>query len=426
MTDLNQNLTVTDIITQIKSLLEGEFRQVRIVGEVSNLTSSTSGHYYFTLSDKNSSLGCALFRMDAYRNPLIKKMKNGDKILCLGSIGVYGKRGTFQLLVKRIAPLGKGNLKEEFEKLKMKLASEGLFDLEIKKKIPTLPQRIALITAPSGAAIHDFLNIYNRRSFGGHLLISPALVQGENAPQSIICSLKRIITYSNKYPIDVIVVMRGGGSLEDLWAFNDEKLAREIFNCPIPVVSAVGHQVDFSISDFVSDLRCETPSAAAEILSAKQLEFKENLENSKKNMMGNIEYMLSRYQRKLEEGNPRLNLMHLQNTILTYHKRVASCNIINRLYELTRIHEKHIELDDSLTNMRRVVDNKINSLNVKQDQLIGMLEALNPQKVLGRGYSYLRTRERKVINSLGSFDQLSKDEQFDIHFYDGVGVGKKL
>ena len=274
--------SVSEVIFNIKRLLEGEFRTVSVEGEISNLSHSSSGHWYLTLSDSDSSLSAAVFKMDALRNPLMKSLKNGDKVICSGSIGVYNKRGTFQLIVKRISPVGKGDLKEQFEMLKRKLAAEGLFDPQIKKEIPTLPNRIAVITAKGAAALQDFLNIIDRRTQWYDILLSPALVQGDAAPASLRKALFNVIKYSMDAPedkkIDVIVFTRGGGSMEDLWAFNDEGLAWDIFNCPIPVISAVGHQVDTTICDMVSDLRCETPSAAAEVLSSAQAEIKETLD----------------------------------------------------------------------------------------------------------------------------------------------------
>lgn len=261
--------SVSDLVSSIKECLEEEFHEVMVQGEVTNLSPSSAGHWYFTLSDENASLSCALFKGDALRNPLIRNLKNGDKIILSGPLSVYLKKGSFQMLVRRLVPAGEGQLKLQFERLKAKLSEEGLFDLERKKKLPLFPKRIAVITAEHGAALQDFINVMKRRTLWLNLVIIPALVQGEGAPKSLIQALEKA---EGLRDIDVIVLTRGGGSLEDLWAFNDENLIRRIHHCPIPVISAVGHQVDFTLCDYVADHRSETPTAAAETLSQPQTE----------------------------------------------------------------------------------------------------------------------------------------------------------
>ena len=251
-------LAVSEAVNLIKRSLESEFFDLTIVGEVSNFTSSAAGHFYFTLSDKDASLSCAMFKMDAMRNPIIRKIRNGEKVYLRGPISVYAKRGTFQLLGKKILKYGQGDLKAQFEFLKEKLRSQGFFDLENKKEIPRFPKKIAVVTAKQGAALQDFLNVMKRRSLSYDILICPALVQGDAAPASIIKALNVI---SSRSDIDLIVITRGGGSMEDLWAFNNEELVKCIYNLKAPVISAIGHQVDFTLSDFVADMRCETPTA---------------------------------------------------------------------------------------------------------------------------------------------------------------------
>ena len=303
-----KTLTVSEAVLSVKNVLEKEIGHLLIQGEVTNLSSSGAGHYYFSLSDSDSILSAALFRMDAYRNPSLKNLKAGDKVVCYGRINVYPKKGTFQLIVNRINPVGKGELKEKFERLKMKLSREGLFDVDKKKPIPRFPKKIGLITSREGAAIQDFLKVYKRRSLWGHLIVSPALVQGEKAPLSLRKALEKLIRYDFSLPeserFDAIILTRGGGSLEDLWAFNDEALAWDIFNCPIPIISAVGHEVDFTISDFVSDFRCETPSTAAELLSEGQTQIKRQLMYFSKSLLSAIESKLINLKRKTEKASP--------------------------------------------------------------------------------------------------------------------------
>ena len=315
---------VSQVISEIKSLLESEFTNVSIEGEVTNLSLSSSGHWYFTLSDKNASISAALFKMDALRNPMIKKIKDGEKVLLIGDINVYPKRGTFQVIVKKITPLGEGDLKEQFEKLKKRLASEGLFDLERKKAIPALPKRVAIITALRGAALQDFINIYKRRSIWMDLVVIPTLVQGDDAPRSLRASLHSIIKYSLEAPpekkIDIIVLARGGGSVEDLWAFNDEGLAWDLFNCPIPTVSAIGHEVDFSIADYVCDLRAETPSAAAEVITHQQTLIKDKMRTLKVRLLSLIEIKISRFNNRLKHAHPHTILNIIWGRINEYQK----------------------------------------------------------------------------------------------------------
>lgn len=420
---------VSQVILEIKNLLETEFRDVLIEGEVTNLSLSSSGHWYFTLSDKDSSISAALFKMDALRNIHIKKIKNGDKVVVSGDINVYPKRGTFQIIVKKIIPVGIGDLKEQFEKLKRKLANEGLFDLDRKKMIPLLPKRVAIITALRGAALLDFINIYRRRSIWMDLVVLPTLVQGDDAPKSIRSSLHNIIKYSLDSPpekkIDVIVLTRGGGSLEDLWAFNDEALAWDIYNCPIPTISAVGHEVDFSIADFVCDLRAETPSAAAEIITHQQTLIKEKMNTLKGKLLSAIEIKLSRINNRLKHAHPHTILNNVWNLFNTYQKRIVRCNILKRFNELTHIHEFYQQLDENIEKMKLILREKLIELDYRINKSRDLLKVLNPKNVLERGYSYAETLEGDIIARGQDFDELEKDTQLNLYFYDGKRLIKK-
>lgn len=420
---------VSQVISEIKSLLESEFTNVSIEGEVTNLSLSSSGHWYFTLSDKNASISAALFKMDALRNPMIKKIKDGEKVLLIGDINVYPKRGTFQVIVKKITPLGEGDLKEQFEKLKKRLASEGLFDLERKKAIPALPKRVAIITALRGAALQDFINIYKRRSIWMDLVVIPTLVQGDDAPRSIRASLHNIIKYSlgalPEKKIDIIVLARGGGSVEDLWAFNDEGLAWDLFNCPIPTVSAIGHEVDFSIADFVCDLRAETPSAAAEVITHQQTLIKDKMRTLKVRLLSLIEIKISRLNNRLKHAHPHTILNIIWGRINEYQKRLSRCDIQKRLNELTHIHEFYQRLDESLEKMKSFLKEKIVGLNHRLDKSRGLLNVLNPKNVLERGYSYAETLDGDVISSGVDFDKTAKDSQLNLYFHDGKRLIKK-
>jgi exodeoxyribonuclease VII large subunit len=415
---------VTQIVGQIKNLLESEFANVSIEGEISNLSLSSAGHWYFTLSDKDSTLSAALFKMDALRNPLMKTIKDGSKVIVVGDISVYPKRGTFQVIVKRIVPVGVGDLKEQFEKLKRKLASEGLFDLDRKKAIPAMPKRVAIITAQRGAALQDFINIYKRRSIWMDLLVIPAVVQGADAPRSIRSALHNVIKYSlDAQPaqkIDLIVIARGGGSLEDLWAFNDEGLAYDIFNCPIPTISAIGHEVDFSISDFVADLRAETPSAAAELVTNSQTMIKEKMVTLKGRLKNVITIKMSKFENRLKHAHPNTILNIILKNLASLQRRLSRCDIQRRLHELTNIHQFYLELDENLARMQQTIKEKIKDWRHEIEKSHDVLKVLNPKNVLERGYGYLETEKGKVVGSTVEFDKLSSAAHLNIHFHDGV------
>ncbi len=426
---MNDQVSVSQLVNSIKNLLEGEFRFIKVEGEISNLSYSSAGHVYFTLSDKDSSISCALFRADALRNPEVKKIKDGDKVLIVGSLGVYSKRGTFQVIVKTITRSGKGDLLAQFELLKKKLASEGLFDIDIKHKIPKLPQKIAVITAESGAALQDFLNVYKRRSVWMNVMVVPSLVQGEAAPKSLLNALQNVIKYSLNQPegekIDVIVLTRGGGSLEDLWAFNDEALAWEIYQCPIPIVSAVGHQVDYSISDFVADLRCETPTAAAEILTEEQVKILEKLNNLKRLLSSEARDFLQKNKVRLNNTHPSANLDRLWGLFNNFQKRLNRCDIRRRLGELTNLHEKQLLVDDLFQRLSNVIKDQLNLLNNRVERSGYLLGALGPYQVLGRGYTFVTTNEGNVISSYRSFEKIEQDTDLLLHFSDGHGKVRK-
>ncbi len=418
--------SVSAVINDVKELIESSFRSVWVVGEISNLSLSSSGHWYFTLSDERAGLSACLFKMDALRNPEIRALKDGDKVECFGPLNVYPKRGTFQLIAKRIRAAGKGDLKEKFEALKKRLAGEGLFDVEVKKPIPTLPKRVAIITAERSAALADFLNIFERRSIWMDITVIPALVQGDASASSLRGALHRALEFSLKVAperaFDVIVLARGGGSLEDLWSFNDEALAYDIFNSPIPIISAVGHQVDFSISDFVADLRCETPSAAAEVLTATQLELVKRLSYALSHLKSTIERKLLRAERSLSHMGPHASLDRLRTMLQRAQRRLDQFRFQDRAVELTGLADKILRLEDTLEVLERTPMDRIERLGEKLEAQLALLGALDPKGVLGRGYSYvtLDGEPFKVVASAKDFDKMNAPQKLDLHFNDGV------
>lgn len=412
-------IKVSDFLNILKNDVEKKFHDIFIEGEISNLSKSKTSHWYFSLSDESGLINCALFAGEAIRNPLISKVKNGDKVWISGSLSVYSARGTIQIIVKKISAQGEGFLKKQFEELKSKLASEGLFDLDHKKLIPRYPNRIAIVTALRGAALQDFLNVMKRRVHWVELVLVDALVQGEQAPSSLIKALQKIEKIKD---IDLILFTRGGGSLEDLWAFNNENLVRAIYQCEIPIISAVGHQVDFTLTDFVADLRCETPSAAAEIISEPQRYIEQSL-NEQKNKLKNI---IKQKEQQVVRWNSLYNLSYFKAKILyrikCYQEKLI--NPVDTMSSLWLAPELRFRLDDTWQKISSIMQNKISDRNNSLSQIDGYLKAFNPKKVLRRGYSYVQSKD-KLISSLENWNSLKEGEHLSLSFYDGTVEIKK-
>lgn len=417
-----QAQSVTQIINQIKNTLEINFRAIFVLGEISNLSSSAAGHWYFNLSDGQSSISCALFKMDAMRNPLIKKLKDGDQIYITGPISVYGRRGTFQLLAKKIMPAGKGNLLAQYEMLKEKLRIEGLFDIDNKKQIPKYPVKMAVITALSAAALQDFLNVIKRRSLWSEVVIVPAVVQGESSAASLRKAYARA---QNIKGVDVIVLTRGGGAMEDLWSFNDEKLVRDIFTSSIPTINAVGHQIDYTLCDYVADLRCETPTAAAEILSQAQTELKQRLSYTGHKLKHLLFEQHTKIERKIKKLNP-LNQLHLINQrIYTSKEKLIRNKIDHRVHELLPIVDYQMRLDEYAMGMQRSVSALFQKEAHRVDICSNMLQSLNPNNVLKRGYSIVKDSKNNVITNVEKFNKIKAPETLTLQFVDGATQVKK-
>lgn len=414
--------SVSELVGSIKDVLEDQFHEIMVQGEVTNLSPSAAGHWYFTLSDEEASISCALFKGDALRNPLIRSLKDGDKIVIAGPISVYQKRGTFQIIAKRILPAGEGQLKLQFDRLKAKLSHEGLFDLEKKKIIPQFPKRIAVITAPHGAALQDFLNVMERRTIWNDILIVPAVVQGQDSARSLVAALKRAQEIGG---IDVIVLTRGGGSLEDLWSFNDETLVRAIDACPIPVISAVGHQVDFTLCDYAADFRAETPTAAAETLSQPQTELKARLNFCVTHLKSDLFKLFQSVQLMGQRFHPREMMGLIWQKLQKAQKDLSQIRLRDRAPELLGLHEDSQRLDELILRLQHASTMKTARSKERIERLDHVLRALNPDNVLGRGYTYLKTNTGKVVSSFSEYEKLSHGEGFDIQFQDGKGQASR-
>ena len=414
--------TVSDLVSTIKNLLEEEFQEVFVQGEVTNLSPSASGHWYFTLSDENATIACALFKTDALRNPLIRTLKDGDKIIVLGPVSVYQKRGSFQILAKKILPAGAGQLKLQFEKLKAKLSLEGLFDLEKKVPIPKFPKRIAVITAEHGAALQDFLNVYKGRSLWCDIVIIPALVQGVGAAKSLILGIKKAEGLSG---VETIVLTRGGGSLEDLWAFNDEELARTIYKCKIPVISAVGHEVDFSLCDYVADHRSETPTAAAVTLSQPQTELKARLHFCQTHLKSDLFKLQQRIELLTHKFHPREMINIIIQKVQAAQKALSQIRLHERAEELIGVVEATQRVDELQVRLVHATAINMNKLSEKLKRFDHVLSALNPKQVLKRGYSFVKVQGKDVVQSLDQFKKINTGTKLTLQFHDGQGIVTK-
>ncbi len=294
---------VSELTAGIKLVLESAFPTVWVEGEISNFVAHSSGHFYFTLKDERGELKCTFFK--GYNEKVKFEIKDGMQALCFGRVGVYEKRGQYQLNISRMEPKGVGALQLAFEQLKEKLFKEGLFDDSRKAAIPMLPDRIGIVTSPTGAAIRDMLHVLNRRFSNVEVIINPVKVQGEGAKEEIARAIDEFNKLGN---VDVIIIGRGGGSLEDLWAFNEEVVARAIHNSKLPIISAVGHEIDWTISDFVADLRAPTPSVAAERVIAKKSELVDKLDNIEKRLKDYPLDIIKQYEQRLDDVEQGLSL----------------------------------------------------------------------------------------------------------------------
>ncbi len=407
---MKEILTVSQLNDHIKIFLEDAFGALWIEGEVSNLRRPQSGHIYFTLKDDQSQIRAVFFRQYGnYRNRIRNfDLEDGMKILCRARLGAYPPRGEYQLIVESVEPQGTGALQKAFEQLKFRLASEGLFNDSHKKKLPFLPRCIGIITSPTGAVIRDILNVTRRRFPSVDILIAPVRVQGTEAAGEIIAALRNLHTSGR---VDVIMIARGGGSLEDLAPFNDEDLARAIFSSSIPVVSAVGHETDFTICDFVSDLRAPTPSAAAELAVPQRSNFLERIHDLQNRLNRTGQHVLTRQKERLTSlqarfKNPRRYLMDYSISLDMLKERMQRAlaqnaqSGKNRLQQLTlrmnhtnpanRLREKRIVLGHLENHLQNTWSQHRHQQREKLHALSALLSSLNPLSVLHRGYSITR------------------------------------
>jgi len=377
--------TVSQITQLVKLELEDAFPLLWVEGEISNLRRYPSGHVYFTLKDPNAQLKAVLFRGNARQ--VAFEMKDGLQVICRGRLSVYEPRGDYQLIAEFIEPKGKGALQLAFEQLKEKLKAEGLFDPKFKKRLPLLPKKIGIVTSPRGAAIVDILRILERRFARLHILLYPAKVQGEGAAEEIVEG----IDYLGKQPdIDVIIIGRGGGSMEDLWAFNEEIVARAIFRCPLPVISAVGHEIDFTIADFVADIRASTPSAAAEMVVEKEQAFEEKITGLEQRARQNLKIYLKDQQSRIFSLTHHRIFQNFKLKILNLGQGVDDLEM--RAWKILRSEKQKISEKNSLVLLlsekaRNHMQSRLKDLGSQWETLTAGLNALSPLAVLKKGYA---------------------------------------
>lgn len=387
--------TVAEITRNIREILDDNFPQVWIKGEVSTLRTPQSGHMYFTLKDEKAQLKCVFFKNASMR--LDFKLEEGIECVCSGRISLYDQSGQYQLYVNTVEPLGIGSLQLAYEQLKKKLAQEGLFDAQHKRPMPFLPQKIGIVTSATGAAIKDILQVINRRYANVHIIIRPCLVQGKTAALDIAQGIEELNSLKD---IDVIIVGRGGGSLEDLWAFNEEPVARAVYNSRIPIISAVGHEIDFTICDFVADLRAPTPSAAAELVVQEKEQLVLAVEAISKRLLEAVVQKLKLAQMRFSHliksyalRRPQVIVEQYQQHLDNFDKRLKT-GILNILDSKNARFDSLPSLD---TGIIRLLKNKQSQLA----QISARLINLNPLAVLSRGYSVTYAgSEKKALKSI--------------------------
>lgn len=433
--DPSQVLKVAELTRHIKARLEGEFRQVWVQGEVSNLRKQSSGHIYFSLKDARSQVPCVLFARDAVRQNF--ELQEGMELILFGDLSVYEPHGRYQLIAKIAIESGLGRLQAEFEKLKRALAAEGLFDRERKQALPTLARRIAVITSPTGAAIRDFLRILKRRNFGGEVVIFPARVQGREAAGEIT----RMLEYASASQpgFDLIVLTRGGGSIEDLWAFNDETLARTVAGCKIPIISAVGHEIDHVLTDYAADERAETPSGAAERISSLYLETVQRVEAAGDNLAYHAEAYLKNLSQSLRDFQSRIQILapdrqlrmlqmrlddtenrlkaSLKDRLANEHQRIAT-----QSQALASHHPRNrLKLAQNALSAvaHRLAHSQRTQLQFKADhldQLQHRLDSSSLNATLKRGYALVQRPDGQIIDSATT---AKGESQLKARFHDG-------
>ncbi|NIG14272.1 exodeoxyribonuclease VII large subunit [Pantoea sp. Cy-640] len=407
--------TVSRLNTTVRQLLENEMGLVWLSAEISNFTQPASGHWYFTLKDDGAQVRCAMFRNSNRRVSF--RPQHGQQVLVRASITLYEPRGDYQLIIESMHPAGEGLLQQQFEQLKARLAAEGLFEQQFKQPLPEPARQVGVITSATGAALHDVLRVLHRRDPSLPVVIYPTAVQGVDAPAAIV----RAIELANQRDeCDVLIVGRGGGSLEDLWSFNDERVARAIFASRLPIVSAVGHETDVTIADFVADLRAPTPSAAAELVSRNQIELLRRLQYQQQRMEMAMDYYVAQQQRRftrlqhrLQQQHPQLRLARQQTTLIQLQRRLQEAadqrlrlahrqqdRLLQRLQSQQpqgRILRAQQQLQQWHYRLQQGMEKQLNHSRQRFGTLAAQLEGVSPLATLARGFSVTTDAQGQVV-----------------------------
>lgn len=383
-----QIFSVSELTQSVKFLLETTFEKISVEGELSNFKSHASGHWYFNLKDENAVINCTMWK--GINNYVFFSPQDGMKIIISGRVTVYPPRGTYQIDVRSMKPAGVGELQAAFERLKVKLREEGLFDQEHKKNIPQFPQKIGLVTAVDGAAIKDMISVAERRYPLAELIIAPTKVQGSGAAEDIVNGIRKLNSIKD---IDIIIVSRGGGSIEDLWAFNEEMVARAIYNSEIPVISGVGHEVDFTIADFVADLRAPTPSVAMELATPNLGDIKQFLEESIISIAGSVEDRIRDYKSTLYK----------------------SVNSYSFRYPFERIRRFSQTTDRNIFLINKEIDRILSTFKHKIELLSKSVSVNDFEKTLKKGFALIKQNSKFVVRK----KLFNPEKPAVIKFYDG-------
>lgn len=423
-------LTVSNLNLLIKQQIEGNFQSIWLQGEISNFKAHTSGHYYFSLKDDKSQISAVMFK--GFNARLKFQPDSGMEVIVRGRVTVYEPRGNYQIFCESMEPVGAGALQRAYEQLKSKLQMEGLFNSEHKQKIPLLPKSIGVVTSPTGAAIQDILNILGRRYRSGKITVIPARVQGEGAAQEVVRGIQLANSVGG---FDVLIVGRGGGSIEDMWCFNEEIVARAIFASKIPIISAVGHEIDFTIADFVADVRAPTPSAAAELVAKSAVELEEKIRGLQNSLRKNIQHQLSLLQGKLNQlqsqlVDPKRRLQDLaircdelqQRLVLSWQRYVR-----DQKMQLRLLRQKILSPKTNIESLRQRVLTATKQLKKETQQVVigrqknlasavSMLDSLSPLRVVGRGYALLFDGDQIIKSS----KSVKKNQELDVQLAEGA------
>lgn len=391
--DPGRVLSVTDFTRRVKELLKEGLAPGWVRGEVSNLRAQASGHVYFSLKDAGAQLACVLFRGDAMRQSV--RLRDGMQVLAFGGVDVYEARGQYQFIVRALVDHGAGRLQQEFEQLKQRLAAEGLFDPARKRPLPLLPRTVGFVTSPTGAAVQDFIRILQRRGWAGRLVILPVRVQGEGAAAEMEAALRQAAALEI---FDLLVIGRGGGSIEDLWAFNEEPLVRAVAASPIPVISAVGHEIDFTLCDFAADVRAETPSAAAELISSHYLAAIERVDRFREILRDRLERVCDQARDRLDHAASRLRLLSPLAVVEHHHLRLDDLRnrLAGALRESTQLRRERL----GGVRARLLATAPAKRIQQESHRLLALwkrLESASPRSVLQRGYAIVRDETGKPV-----------------------------